>query len=122
MSDFDAWIAKRHAAERGRIHLLRFYASRDDLDIDGVVALIKESSDELERAIAAGLVAQCRLCSGRGTRERAELEGSTSLLTAPGSVPPLAAIRHVTVACPACGGLGLVRGCSCAHPEKAEPA
>lgn len=101
-TEFDAWVARRRAAERVRVQMLHLLVAGDDFD--GVAALIRESGEELDSAIAEGLVARCRGCSGRGARERCETEGSTTMLMA----DPV--IGYVTVACPDCDGIGLVRG------------
>ena len=100
--EFHTWIERRIARERDRCAVVRVLGARGELD--RAVALVNESEEELQTAIAAGIVRTCSGCSGSGSRER--------IVTSPGSgvLDPSTCISTATVQCQDCGGFGLVPG------------
>ena len=112
-AEFLAWMTRRTRLETLRCAQLRidFDAGNDA----GVLALIKESSDELNDAVASGIAAQCRTCGGRGTAERVRQQDVRAVFLKPSvELGPLK-MHRTTVECPGCFGRGLVagKGCPC---------
>ena len=77
--------------------------------------MIKESSDELNAAVASGIAAQCRTCSGRGTIERVRMPDVKAIFIDPSVELGPIKTHGAPVECPGCYGRGLVagKGCPC---------
>ena len=110
---FHAWMTRRT-----RLETLRCAQLRIEFDAGngaGVLAMTKESSDELNAAVASGIAAQCRTCGGRGTIERVSMPDVKAIFLDPSvELGPLK-MHRTTVECPGCNGRGLVagKGCPC---------